>query len=140
LSKKGSLDALVISPDLFHTIMGIYVFILLTLLFCVLPSILFGFTLFSLPILFFNSIFIFLIFPLSGLLFYKISLAIIGNIVGFCWEYFLSCLAADTCYYLGDASGVVYFVANPFLELVWIVSMWALGLSILASKQKVGRR
>lgn len=92
------------------------------------------------PILFFNAVFIFLIFPLRGSLFHKISLATIGNIVGFGWEYFLACLAANTFHYLGGLSGAVYFVINPFLELFWIVSMWALGLSVLASQQTASNR
>jgi hypothetical protein len=135
-SKQESLDSFSISPNLFHIIMGAYAFVLVMLLFCVLPSILFGYTVVSLPILFFNVIFIFLVFPLDGPLLYKISLAAVGNMTGFGWEYFLSRLVADTCYYLGAASVAIYSIVNPFLELVWIVSMWALGLSTLASKRK----
>jgi len=92
------------------------------------------------PILFFNAVFIFLIFPLKGPLFHKISLATIGNIAGFGWEYFFACLGANTFHYLGDSAGAIYFVVNPFLELFWIVTMWALGLSVLASTQKTINR
>ena len=88
------------------------------------------------PILFFNAIFIFLIFPLNGPLLYKILLAGVGNVVGLVWEYFLGYLAANTCHYLGNVYGVLYFIVSPFLELLWIVSMWALGLSVLASKKE----
>jgi hypothetical protein len=85
------------------------------------------------PILFFNTVFIFLIFPLKGQLLHKIFLATIGIMVGLGWEYFLACLAVNTIHYLGDWSGAIYFVINPFLELFWIVFMWSLGLSVLAS-------
>jgi hypothetical protein len=90
--------------------------------------------------LFFNAVFIFLIFPLEGPLFHKISLATIGNMAGFGWESFLTCVAANTRYYFGGLSSAVYFVVNPFLELLWIVSMWALGLSILASRKNKDNR
>ena len=135
-SKNARADSLTVYPNFFHVIMGTYVFISLILLLWVLPQVFFSFTLVSLPVLFFNAIFIFLIFPLDGSLVHKISLASVGNMVGLVWEYFLGYLAANTCYYLGENYGGLYFVASPFLELLWIVSMWALGLSVLASKKK----
>jgi len=116
--------------------MGTYAFLLLILLFWVIPHVFFGFTLVSMPLLFFNALFVFLIFPLNGPLFYKIFLVAGGNMIGLLWEYFLAFLAANTCYYFGDGFGGLYFLVSPFLALVWIVSIWALGLSILASKTK----
>jgi len=136
LSKHVDLAAAVIHPNFFHAIMGAYLFLLLILLFCVFPYAFFGFSLISITILFFNAIFIFLVFPLKGPLFHKVSLATIGNVSGFGWEYFLGYLAENTYHYFGGLSDAVYFVVNPFLELFWIVSMWALGLSVLASRQK----
>jgi hypothetical protein len=85
------------------------------------------------PILFFNTIFILLIFPLKGRLLHKILIATIGNMAGLGWEYFSTCLAVNAFHYLGDWSGAIYFVINPFLELFWIVFLWSLGLSVLAS-------
>ena len=116
--------------------MGGYVFFLLILLLWVLPYVFFGFVMVSMPLLFFNAIFIFLIFPLNGPLLYKVSLAGLGNLVGLVWEYFLAYIVANTLHYFGNVFGGLYFMVIPFLELDWIVSMWALGLSILASKCK----
>ena len=124
------------TPNLFHAIMGVYLFLLLTLSFYVLPSLFLGFSLVSMPILFFNSVFIFLIFPLRGPLFLKIALASLSNVMGFGWEYFLACLSSGSFYYFGESSGIICFVIIPFLELLWIISVFALGLSILASRQK----
>lgn len=135
-SKNLSLESPAIYPNFFHAIMGAYVFVLLILLLWIFPQVFLGFTLVSMPILFFNAIFIFLIFPFNGPLPYKILLAGVGNVVGLVWEYFLGYLAANTCHYLGNVYGVLYFIVSPFLELLWIVSMWALGLSVLASKKE----
>jgi hypothetical protein len=116
--------------------MGGYVFLLLILVLWVLPYVFFGFAMVSMPLLFFNAIFVFLLFPLNGPLLYKFSLVGIGNLVGLVWEYFLAYLVANMLHHFGNIFGGLYFMLIPFLELVWIVSMWALGLSILASKQK----
>jgi hypothetical protein len=140
VSKKLNLSSTLETPNFFHAIMGVYLFLLLTLFFYVFPYMFFGFSLVSMPILFFNAVFIFLIFPLKGQLFHKISLATICTIVSFGWEYFLACLVANTFHYLGGLSGAVYFVINPFLELFWIVSMWAVGLSVLASQQTASNK
>jgi hypothetical protein len=32
----------------------------------------------------------------------------------------------------------VYFLIDPFLELLWILFMWALALSVLAAKKSEG--
>jgi len=140
MSKKLNLSPSFETPNFFHVIMGACLFLLLTLLFYIFPYVFFGFSLVSMPILFFNAVFIFLIFPLRGQLFHKISLTVVGNVVGFCWEYSLACLAANAFHYLGGWSGAIYFVISPLLELFWIVSMWSLGLSILASNQPTVNR
>jgi hypothetical protein len=134
--EDASINSPSIHPDFFHAIMGGYVFIMLILVLWILPYVFFGFTMVSMTLLFFNAIFIFLIFPLNGPLLYKFSLVGIGNLVGLVWEYFLAYLIANMLYYFGNVFGGLCFMLIPFLELVWIVSMWALGLSILASKQK----
>ena len=123
-------------PNLFHTIMGAYVFLLAILLFWVYPYVFYGFTMVSMHVLLFNALFIFLIFPLNGPLFYKISLAAVGNVVGLVWEFFLAYIATSLCQQFGSVFSELYFVADPFFELFWIVSMWSLGLSILAQKAK----
>lgn len=138
-TKKVNLSPSFEAPNFFHAIMGAYLFLFLTLLFCVFPCVFFGFSLLSMPLLFFNAVFVFLIFPLKGSLFHKFSLATMGNIVGFGWEFFSVCLTANAFHYFGGWSGAVFFVVNPFLELFWMVSMWALGLSILASREKTNR-
>lgn len=88
------------------------------------------------PLLFFNLVFVFLIFPLKGPLFHKFSLATLAYLTGAGWEYFALTLSTNFDYYLGKWSSTFFFVVNPFLELFWMISVWTYGLSVLASKSK----
>lgn len=132
-SDNGSLEYLAVNPNLFHVTMGTYAFILLFLLSWVYPYVFFGFSLVSLVVLFFDALFVFLVFPLTGSLFYKIVLLTAGHVVGFVWEYFLSFIAANLAHYCGDGFGCLFLMVCPFFELFWVVSMWAFGLSVLVS-------
>jgi hypothetical protein len=134
-SQKFPIDSQEVHPNFSHAAIGVCLFVSFILSLWVLPQAFLGFTLLSIPILIFDAIFIFFIFPLPGPLFHKILLACIGNTVGLTWEYLLSCLAENTSHYFGGALGFVYFVLDPFLQLLWILFMWAISLSILAAKK-----
>lgn len=138
-SKRINLSSSFETPNFFHAIMGAHLFLFLALVFYVFPYIFLGFSLVSMPLLFFNAVFTFLVFPLRGPLFHKFSFAAMGNMTGFVWQYFSASLATNTCHYFGEWSGAIFFMVNPFLELFWIVGMWALALSILASREKTNR-
>ena len=85
----------------------------------------------------FNFLFIFLIFPLEGPLLRKVFLLLSGNIVGLAWYLVQSSLGAASAYYLGvGALKVIYVVIGPVIDLIWIVSVWSLGLSFLASTHR----
>lgn len=92
----------------------------------------------SLLVLFFDGLFVFLVFPLNGPLFYKMLLVVGGHMVGLAWGCFLSFVGANLTYYCGSGFNCLYVVVCPFLELLWVVSMWAVGLSVLASVKKRG--
>ena len=113
-SNNGNLEPLSVTPNLFHVIMGTYAFILLFLLSWVYPCVFFGFSLVSLVVLFFDALFVFLVFPLTGPLFYKIILLTAGHVVGFLWEYILSFIAANLAHYCGDGFGCLYLMVCPF--------------------------
>jgi len=88
-------------------------------------------------IMVFNFFFIFLIFPLEGPLLRKILLLLSGNIVGLAWYLVQSSFGAASAYYLGvDAFKVIHVVMGPIVDSIWIVSVWSLGLSLLASTRR----
>jgi len=89
------------------------------------------------PISIFNFLFVFLLFPLEGPLFRKIYLLVAGNIVGLVWHFIKSSFGAASVFCLGtDALKIITVVIGPLIDLLWIVSVWSLSLSTLASAKK----
>jgi hypothetical protein len=88
-------------------------------------------------IVIFNFLFIFLLFPLEGPLLRKVLLLVSGNLVGLAWYFIQSSFVVASAPYLeAGAFKVVYVIVCPIIDLVWIVSVWSLGLSVLASARR----
>ena len=84
-------------------------------------------------IIFFNLLFVFLLFPLEGPLLRKIVLLIAGNNVGALW-YIIQLSFKDAFFFLNtDLFKIIVLVAKPLIDFVWIVTVWSLSLSVLAS-------
>jgi len=83
----------------------------------------------------FNGIFILTIFPLKGSLFEKILLMSMGNLTCLVWNniyprFVLSLFPKEM-----DFVSKVYSFLNPWVNSLWIVSFWTLGISF-ASKER----
>lgn len=86
----------------------------------------------------FNFLFVPLIFPLNGTLIKKVFILIIGNIMGLVWNYLFYLFAYTAANSLGSLFSIPYIILSPFLNLVWIVSFWAMSLtSLTPSKEKL---
>jgi hypothetical protein len=83
----------------------------------------------------FNFLFVSLIFPLNGTLTRKISMLLIGNIIGLFWNYLFSLFAYAVAYYLGEFFNTLYIILSPFVNLIWIVSFWSISLTALANSK-----
>ena len=84
-------------------------------------------------IIFFNLLFVFLLFPLEGPLLRKVVLLMAGNSVGAFW-YIIQLSFEDTFLFLNtDLFKIIVLVAKPLIDFVWIVAVWSLSLSVLAS-------
>ena len=84
-------------------------------------------------IIFFNLLFVFLLFPLEGPLLRKIVLLIAGNNVGALW-YIIQLSFEDAFLFLNaDLFKIIVLIAKPLVDFVWIVAVWSLSLSVLAS-------
>ena len=90
----------------------------------------------------FNFLFVSLTFPLDGTLTRKLSMLLIGNIIGLFWNYLFSLFAYTVAYYLGDFFNTVYIILSPFVNFIWIVSFWSISLTALANSKdkKLGLR
>jgi len=83
----------------------------------------------------FNFFFVSLTFPLDGTLTRKLSMLLIGNIIGLFWNYLFSLFAYTVAYYLGDFFNTVYIILSPFVNFIWIVSFWSISLTALTNSK-----
>ena len=90
----------------------------------------------------FNFLFVSLTFPLDGTLTRKLSMLLIGNIIGLFWNYLFSLFAYTVAYYLGEFFNTLYIILSPLVNLIWIVSFWSISLTALANSKdkKLGLR
>ena len=84
-------------------------------------------------IIVFNLLFVFLLFPLEGTLHRKVVLLMMGNNVGFMW-YIIQLSFSDAFSFMNtETFRMVFLVARPLIDFVWIVAVWSISLSILTS-------
>ena len=124
-----------VRPNYLHMSVGIGATAIMLLIYFPLCQILNESALISITI--FNFLFVFLLFPLGGPLFRKVYLLVAGNIVGLAWHFIKSSFGATSVFYLGaDTLKIITVIIGPIIDLVWIVSVWSLGLSMLASAKR----
>lgn len=92
----------------------------------------------SIMLVIFNFLFVSLLFPLQGTLLKKLSLLLVGNVIGWAWNSVFSAFANDASGYFGENFEATYMIVNPFLNLVWIVSFWSLSLATMSMPRKGG--
>jgi hypothetical protein len=130
-SKENRPSSLRMRPNLFHMAVGsVLVTAIIVLHFQLIPT-------FDLPALaaigFFNLLFLFLLFPLEGPLLRKTVLLIGGNTVGVLW-YLIQLSFKEAFLVLNtDTFKIITLVTMPLIDFVWIVAVWSLSLSVLAS-------
>ena len=124
-----------VRPNYVHMSLGIGTTAIMLLIYFSLYHILDETALVSITI--FNFLFVFLLLPLEGPLFQKVYLLVAGNIVGLVWHFIKSSFGAASVLYLGaDTFKIITAVIGPIIDLIWIVSVWSLSLSVLASAKR----
>jgi len=91
-------------------------------------------------ILVFNLLSIILTFPLKGPLWCKLTWLGMGNCVGIMWNLVRFSLITVTTGIKPEASTLVNFFLGPATDFIWLVPVWALGLSTLSSLEHRKRR
>lgn len=90
-----------------------------------------------LSITIFGLLFVFLAFPLRGALWCKVVWLLFGVFVGLAWNLVRWSLLLLAVYYMGaSAFNVLAFLTGPVLDFLWIVPVWSVGLSMLASVKR----
>lgn len=130
-SKEDRLGHLRMRPNFFHMAVGS---VLVTTIIVLHLQLIHTFNLPALAAIgFFNLLFLFLLFPLEGPLLRKIVLLIAGNHVGVLW-YIIQSSFEDAFFFLNtDLFRIIVLIAKPLIDFVWIVAVWSLSLSVLAS-------
>lgn len=90
-------------------------------------------------ILAFCLLFLFLMFPLSGTIWRKLVWLELGFVTGLIWSFIRLSAAVLVAYNFGTgAFTVADFLMGPFTDFLWMVSLWAVGLSTLVSTKTRG--
>lgn len=83
----------------------------------------------TLFLLIFNFLFISFTFWMNGMIRRRLGLLILGNTVALLWGLILS-LTADFGYsMLGEEFAIFFRIIFPFLNSIWIISLWSWCLS-----------
>lgn len=89
---------------------------------------------------FFNFLFLFLLFPLKGPLLRKTMLLVAGNVVGVLW-YLIQLSFKESFLFLSvDTFKVLGLVVKPLIDFMWVVAVWSLSLSLVASYKAKSER
>jgi hypothetical protein len=79
----------------------------------------------------FNFLFASLTFYLNGNKHQKLGLLTIGNIIGLSWNFVFFHFCEVGTLLFGVTFDAAYRMLYPFLNLMWIVPFWSVGLSLL---------
>ena len=125
-------------PNFFHLVIGSVLMVLILVLEVQLFSQL------KIPAMvaigFFNTFFVFLLFPLEGPLLYKAILLIMGNLVGILW-YIIQLSFEGVFIFLSlDNFRLIILLVKPLIDFMWMVVFWSFSLSVLASYKRKTER
>jgi hypothetical protein len=87
-------------------------------------------------VIIFCLLFALLAFPLKGSLLRKIVIFQLGSFVGLLWCVIrLSVSVLLTCNF-GEKAALLTGLVSPFADFLWVVPIWAIGLSAIISREK----
>jgi len=84
----------------------------------------------------FCLLFVLLAFPLRGSLLRKIALLQLGSFVGLLWCVVRLSFSVLLAYNFGEGAALLAGLAGPFVDFLWVVPIWAVGLSTIISSGK----
>lgn len=85
----------------------------------------------------FGLLFVLLLFPLQGSLWRKLAILELGFAVGLAWNFVRLSLTVLAGYNFGaNAFRLAEFFTTPFLDFLWVIALWSLGLSTMISRNR----
>jgi hypothetical protein len=89
-----------------------------------------------LSIVIFCLLFVTFAFPLKGSLLRKIAFLEFGSFVGLLWCVVRLSFSVLLIHDFGEKAAVLTGLVSPFVDFLWVVPIWALGLSAIISSGK----
>jgi exosortase/archaeosortase family protein len=84
----------------------------------------------------FGLLLLFLVYPLEGPLSRKVVLSELGLLMGLSWSCIRIAAAILIAYHFGSSAfRVADFLTGPLTDVFWVVTVWSISLSALASKR-----
>jgi len=94
-----------------------------------------------LSLIIFGLISVPLLFPLRGPLWVKVLWLGVSCIIGLTWNLVRLSLTVFSAYYFGlSAFKFIHFIVGPFIDFIWMVVMWVVGLSLIMKTEKRQRK
>jgi hypothetical protein len=87
-------------------------------------------------VIIFCLLFTLLAFPLKGSLLRKIAFFQLGSFVGLLWCVVRFSVSVLLTYHFGEKAALLTGLVSPFVDFLWVVPIWALGLSAIISAGK----
>lgn len=85
----------------------------------------------------FGLLFLLLVYPLKGSLFRKVVLSELGLLMGLSWSCIRIAGAILIAYHLGSSAfRIADFLTGPLTDILWVITVWSISLSTLASKRR----
>jgi hypothetical protein len=87
-------------------------------------------------VIIFCLLFALLAFPLKGSLLRKIAFFQLGSFVGLLWCVIRLSVSVLLTYNFGEKAALLVGLVSPFADFLWVVPIWAIGLSAIISREK----
>jgi hypothetical protein len=87
-------------------------------------------------VIIFCLLFTLLAFPLKGSLLRKIAFFQLGSFVGLLWCVIRLSVSVLLTYNFGEKAALLVGLVSPFADFLWVVPVWAIGLSAIISREK----
>jgi hypothetical protein len=84
----------------------------------------------------FNVFFVCMLFPLNGSLERKLAVLALGDIICLIWNTMFSMLVGSLAVYVWVGFNALFIMLSPFLNSLWVVSLWSISLTFLANSGK----
>lgn len=90
------------------------------------------------PVISLMFLLVLFLFPLKGSLVKKVLFLVVSGLLCLLFNILTCCLISQLAEYLDNAFNILHIIASPLLNVLWLVSLYSLGLSFVThSKSEI---